>query len=237
MTKSVSRGAIVPRTENTAAGEGTGSGTPARRREVKWADFVISVVLLVVFAAAFGTALQWQAIAGLFPLIATGVGIALSAAFAVSSLLVRGRAQQTDEGPLDAAPAEGLVAQEAQARPAVDTRDSAAEEDADTEDSADSEEGMADQADADHMFFASLSRQDWVVSLAYLAAFFVGLSIFGLYVASAVFTVGYLRFQAKSSWLFSVGYAVVMAAAVYALFGMGLQLPVPEGLFGLDLRS
>ncbi|MGN9793581.1 hypothetical protein ACTMTU_21115 [Streptomyces sp. OZ13] len=54
----------------------------------------------------------------------------------------------------------------------------------------------------------------------------MALYVFGLYVAAAVFTVVYLRFQAKSSWLFSGLYAAVLVAAVHALFGLVLT-PVP----------
>ncbi|MBD0423647.1 tripartite tricarboxylate transporter TctB family protein [Streptomyces sp. NPDC052309] len=213
MTNSVSPGATVTGTgeESDAAEEITGPGAPRRRGGARSADFVIAVALLVIFTAAFVTALQWQAIAGLFPLIATGTGIALSAAFAVSSLLSRERERPSEPGPASTGPAAGQNAEDAEG----------------TED---------DQADADHLFFASLGRQDWTVSLAYFAAFFSGLYVFGLYVASVVFTVVYLRFQARSSWLFSAVYAVVLAAAVYALFGMALELPVPEGLLELTGR-
>lgn len=211
MTNPVSPGATATGTERAAAGA---AATPARRVDGTSADLIIAVALLVVFAAAFVTALQWQAVAGLFPLIATGVGIALTAAFGVSALVRRRR--------------EGQAAPEPVPAPRQDTEAAGVADGA--------EDTVVDQSEADHVFFASLSREDWVVSLGYFAAFFVGLYVCGLYVAAAAFTVVYLRFQARSSWLFSGVYAAVLIAAVYGLFGIALELPVPEGLLGLTLE-
>ncbi|MFD7443653.1 tripartite tricarboxylate transporter TctB family protein [Streptomyces sp. NPDC059909] len=216
MTNPVSPGATATGT-GTESAAAPAAATPARRSDGSSADVIIALALFVVFAAAFVTALQWQAVAGLFPLIATGVGVALSAAFSVSTLVRRGRERRAEPepapGPRQATEATG-----------------------DADDSEDADDTTADQSEADHMFFASLNREDWAVSLGYLAAFFVGLYVCGLYVAAAVFTVLYLRFQAKSSWLFSGVYAAVLVAAVYGLFGLVLKLPLPEGLLGLTFR-
>jgi hypothetical protein len=91
-----------------------------------------------------------------------------------------------------------------------------------------------DQAGSEHAFFASVGLSDWLISLAFFAAFFVALYVLGLYPTAIVFTVVYLRFQAKSSWLFSIVYAAVLTGALYALFEMALKLPVPAGLVGLS---
>jgi hypothetical protein len=185
---------------------------PPASRTVDRSSAAISAVLLVVFVAAFVNARQWQAIVALFPLAVTAIGAVLAAVFLVRSLTGRGsrtarRAPTGDavEPPRGTDPVGAIVEQ--------------AEE--------------ADHADAEQAFYASLGRRDWLVSLGCFAAFFVGLALAGLYVATVVFTIAYLRYQAGASWRLSVIYAVVLATATYGLFGAALQLPVPGGLLDL----
>jgi presenilin-like A22 family membrane protease len=193
-----------PTTVNAAA-----TDRPHRSGPIDWGDVVISAALLVIFIAAFLNAQQWQPIAALFPKVATGIGALLSAAFLVRAVVLRPKTAAAV--PVDESATVDPVA--------------AAQE---------AEELGADQAESERAFFASLSLRDWLVSLAYFAAFFIGLYVLGLYVTAVLFTIVYLRFQARSSWLFSVIYAVVLTAALYGLFGYALQLPVPEGLLGLS---
>lgn len=79
--------------------------------------------------------------------------------------------------------------------------------------------------------FSTADRRTWTVSLAYLGGFFLALFAIGLYPTALLFTVLYLRFQGRGSWLFSTIYAVVLTGVLYAVFGLALQLPVPPGLF------
>jgi hypothetical protein len=94
---------------------------------------------------------------------------------------------------------------------------------------ADNDEDSDD--DIDHIFSAA-SRRDWQTSLGFLAGFFLALFLFGLYPTAAVFTVLYLKYQARSTWRFALIYAAVLTACLYGIFGLGLQLPVPSGIFG-----
>jgi hypothetical protein len=181
---------------------------PERRAAIDWGDVSITVALLLTFVAAFITARQWEAIAALFPQVATGIGAVLSAFFLARALFFP---RSSAETPVQqAATFDPLVA------------------------AAEAEEQGSDQSESERAFFASLSLRDWAVSLAFFGAFFVSLYVLGLYITSVLFTVAYLKLQAKSSWLFSVIYAVVLTAALYGLFGYALQLPVPEGVFGLS---
>jgi xanthine/uracil permease len=183
--------------------------TKPGRAAIDRGDVTISAALLIIFIAAFVNAQQWEAIAALFPKLATGIGAVLSGAFLVRSLV--GKRQTAESTP---------------ERKPETTEPSAA-----TDESA---ELGADQAESERAFFASLSLRDWLVSLACFAAFFISLYALGLYVTSLLFTIGYLKFQARSSSRFSVIYAIVLTAALYGLFGYALKLPVPEGLFGLS---
>jgi Tripartite tricarboxylate transporter TctB family len=198
-----------PTTANAVSADRPQATAERRSGPIDWGDVVISAALLAIFIAAFLNAQQWQPIAALFPKVATGIGAILSAAFLVRSVFFRRRTAP-------AAPVDGAGH--------IDPVTAAQE----------AEELGADQAESERAFFASLDLRDWLVSLAYFAAFFIGLYVLGLYVTAVLFTIAYLRFQARSSWLFSVIYAVVLTAALYGLFGYALQLPVPEGLLGLS---
>lgn len=170
-------------------------------------DIVIACVLVVAFAAAFVTAWQWEAIASYFPLMATGLGIVLCSIFLARCVVVL-RKHGASVPP----------------NPAPDV----------TQDSRDPDDASFDQADSDRAFFASVGVTDWAISLAYFVAFFVSLYVLGLYPTSIIFTVVYLRFQARTSWTLSVIYTAVLTAALYALFEIALKLPVPSGLIGLS---
>jgi hypothetical protein len=79
--------------------------------------------------------------------------------------------------------------------------------------------------------FETASSREWAVALAYIAAFFAALYVLGLYLAAPLFTVIYLRHQAKASWILTIGYATVLFAVLYGAFELVLHLPVPPGLF------
>jgi uncharacterized membrane protein YedE/YeeE len=70
----------------------------------------------------------------------------------------------------------------------------------------------------------------WLRSLAWLAGFFVALYVVGIFVAAPVFTVLYLRFSARASWLLSAVYALVVGVVLYLSFVVFLDLPTPEGI-------
>ncbi|MGY1815121.1 tripartite tricarboxylate transporter TctB family protein [Blastococcus sp. SYSU D00820] len=78
--------------------------------------------------------------------------------------------------------------------------------------------------------FATAGTGAWLRSLAWVAAFFVGLYVVGLLVTAPVFALLYLRFSARTSWLVSGVYAVVTAALLYGVFELALELPTPPGL-------
>jgi presenilin-like A22 family membrane protease len=63
-----------------------------------------------------------------------------------------------------------------------------------------------------------------------VAPFFVLLYLSGLYVTAPVFSLLYLRFAGKRTWIFSVIYAVVTAVLLYVAFELALGVPTPSGL-------
>jgi hypothetical protein len=89
-----------------------------------------------------------------------------------------------------------------------------------------------DEAEGDVEYvFAHAGGRAWAGSLAWVAGFFVGLYVVGLFVAAPLFALAYLRFSVRRSWVFSVAYAAVIFAVLYVAFEVALQLPVPPGLF------
>lgn len=88
-----------------------------------------------------------------------------------------------------------------------------------------------EEAESPDHILTSASGRDWATVLAFVAGFFLLLYVFGLYVASAVFTLVYLRFQARVSWVSIIIYSAVLPASLYLIFNILLQLPVPSGVF------
>jgi hypothetical protein len=163
--------------------------TPAKR-QLSGADLIITAGLLAVFAIAFVTALGWSFNTGVFPLLITGLGIALSLLHIVF-LLVR--------------------------RPVVDLQP----------------HGEDDEIDAMDIEYAfeHAGRAQWCRTLGWVFGFFALLYVAGIFIAAPIFTIAYLRFSARASWLLSVVYAVVVGVVLYATFVIALEIPTPPGLF------
>lgn len=79
--------------------------------------------------------------------------------------------------------------------------------------------------------FAHAGRRAWIEALGWVAAFFVGLYVLGLYITAPLFAASYLWFVAKASWRVSLIYAAVTAVVLYGAFDWLLDQPVPTGLF------
>lgn len=165
------------------------TAAPVRRAPV--ADLLLTVGLLAVFVVAFVTALGWSFNTGVFPLLLTGLGIALSVLHLVV-LLVR--------------------------RPAPDRHPHG-------------EDDEIEAMDVEYAF-EHAGRAMWARTLGWVLGFFVLLYVAGIFVAAPVFTIAYLRFSAKASWVLSVVYAVVVGLVLYAAFVVFLDIPTPPGLFG-----
>ncbi len=69
----------------------------------------------------------------------------------------------------------------------------------------------------------------------WMAGFFASLLTFGFMTTVPIFTVAYLRFEARFSWLVSVSYAVVTVAFSWVVFGTLLHIALPKGVIGSSL--
>jgi hypothetical protein len=78
--------------------------------------------------------------------------------------------------------------------------------------------------------FSTAGRRAWTVSLAWIAAFFVGLYVLGVFVTAPLFALAYLRVTVGSSWRLSVTYAAVVGVLLYVVFELLLTVPTPDGV-------
>lgn len=84
--------------------------------------------------------------------------------------------------------------------------------------------------DAVEYVFRTAGPRRWASALGWVAAFFVLLYVTGLYVTAPVFSLLYLRFAGKRTWIFSGIYAIVIAVVLYVAFELALGVPTPSGL-------
>ena len=91
------------------------------------------------------------------------------------------------------------------------------------------EDGDIESMDVEYVF-EHAGAALWLRSLAWIGGFLVVMYLAGVFVAAPVFTVLYLRFSARASWVLSVVYAVVVGILLYLAFVVFLNLPTPEGL-------
>lgn len=59
---------------------------------------------------------------------------------------------------------------------------------------------------------------------------FALLNVLGMHTTLAVFLLFWLRFVSKYSWKKTAVYAVIMSAAFYLIFSVGLAVPFPRGM-------
>jgi presenilin-like A22 family membrane protease len=90
--------------------------------------------------------------------------------------------------------------------------------------------GAANPDDVEYVFRTAGARR-WASALGWVAEFFVLLYVAGLYVTAPVFSLLYLRFAGKRTWIFSSIYAIVIGVMLYVAFELALGVPTPPGLF------
>jgi MFS family permease len=163
------------------------------------ADLVITVVLVVVFAAALLATTGWMFRTALFPMIVSGTALLLGLSHLATLLLSRSRRHDADE-PESPGPTAIVI--------------------------------EADDADHDADYvFATAGRRAWIGALAWIGAFFLGLYVLGLIIAAPLFSLCYMRFSARWSWLLSIVYALVVLVAIYLAFEGVLTIPIPSAVW------
>lgn len=188
--------------------DGQGSA-PTRRGllpRLLCADLVLGSLVLVVFVLAFLQTGEWSFRTALFPRMVTVAGIALSGLFVLVTVVGVVREHHRADRP----------------DPGTPEQDKGAE-------LLDEDEERDNEME---YVYASAGRGAWAQALGFVALFIGLLWAGGLFVAAGVFSLTYLRFGARRTWLFSVVYAVVMTAVLYVFLGLLLPVSVPEGLFG-----
>ncbi|RZU31003.1 hypothetical protein [Blastococcus saxobsidens] len=87
-----------------------------------------------------------------------------------------------------------------------------------------------DEADeALEYVFETASRVDWLRVLAWAGGFFVAFFLVGAIPSVLAFTVLYLLFEARTSWIVAVGYALVLGGTLFAAQEL-LDILLPGGV-------
>jgi Tripartite tricarboxylate transporter TctB family len=89
----------------------------------------------------------------------------------------------------------------------------------------------ADHPDDVEYVFRTAGAQRWASALGWVTAFFVLLYVAGLYVTAPVFSLLYLRYAGRRTWIFCAIYAIVIGVVLYVAFELALGVPTPPGLF------
>jgi hypothetical protein len=188
--------------------------TRRRVRSETVADLVLTVLLMALFAWGYLEANEWSDRAALFPHLVCGSMFVLSGLqLAVVLLRLRRELKGADTEGSDA-PAHdasghlpaGLVAEPH------------------------GNEDDVNEDDVEYVFQTAGARR-WSAALGWIAAFFVLLYVAGLYITAPLFSLLYLRFAGRRTWLLSVIYAAVVGLVLYLAFEVALSIPTPPGLF------
>lgn len=175
-------------------------------RTVAFGDWIITFSLTAIMVGAYALSLKWPANAAFFPRLLSAVGLVLCL-LNLGVLVWRAFSPQAPTGP-EVRPSHG-------------------------NDGVRLVEGDEDQGNEDefHKIFARADARMWGSVISWIVFFFVGLYTAGLLITLPVFTVLYLRFVAKASWLVCLLYVLGTAGLIYVLFDLVLHLPLPEGIF------
>jgi hypothetical protein len=170
---------------------------------VSAADVVITVVLLVTFALAYGASQQWPFEARFFPQLLAFAGVAFALLKLVSCGVRLHRRQERTRQP---EPAGGV---------------------ADGQTEAESVDGS--QHGPEYVF-GTAGRGAWFAALGWVATFFVLLYVLGVFVTVPLFSLAYLRISGRHGFLAAAVYGAVAGLLVWSVFSKMLQVPMPAGI-------
>lgn len=78
--------------------------------------------------------------------------------------------------------------------------------------------------------FGHATMSMWLHALGWIAAFYVGLWLVGLFVVTPVFSFVYLKLVAKMRWWGALLYAGIAWGLLHLAFGVLLRLRMPQGI-------
>lgn len=165
-------------------------------------DLVITLLLLGMFVVGYLAAQAWPYRAALFPQLLSAAGILLGLLKLV-----------------------GLGLQLRRASPPVDPAPHRRTGDVELV----SEEEEEDQSL--EYVFATAGGRAWAAALVWVAGFFIGLWLLGVFVIVPVFTFSYLLAAGRARWYGAAIYALVTAGILHVAFRELLSIPMPSGIF------
>jgi hypothetical protein len=85
------------------------------------------------------------------------------------------------------------------------------------------------RSSSDRLFVGSLELRRMLSVLLPSAAYLVLILGVGIYVASALFLIGFMRWQGKYGWSRALPLGLGVPLAMFLLFEVGFGLPLPKG--------
>lgn len=182
---------------------------PGQHSVVK-SDLIGAAIAAVIFAVALAMTIEWSDKAAMFPRVITGSGLLFSVACLLGCIVRARRAQ--DPGYSTA------VNQSLEERVHGRVEEASSEPD-----------GDLPPEDVEYVF-ATAGRKAWLSALGWIALFLVLTVLLGLYVASAIFAFVYLRWSGRTTWLFSLAYALILSVCLVLIFRVVTFVPTPLGI-------
>jgi hypothetical protein len=172
-------------------------------------DIVISCFILFVSAGAMALSFTYPpAVSMLLPRLAAGLGIFCAVWMVINKSIAFARDRRD-----------------------TDDVDSSTTVVGTTEETLDLPEAamQVDENDAEYVL-SHTPRKIWLVTLGFVAGFFVLLYLSGLFIAAGTLSLAYLLVVGKKSWTFAVLYTLVFTALLWALMRWVTYIPSPSGI-------
>lgn len=175
-------------------------------------DIVISGIVLIVSVGAMAMSFTYPAaVSVLLPRLAAGLGIFCAFwMIAKNSIEFARHRRDREEDPASTDAFSGTQEE----APSLDVPNVGQE---------------IDENDPEYVL-SHTPRKIWLVTLGFIAGFFILLYLCGLFIAAAALSLTYLLVIGKKSWTFAILYTVVFTALLWALMRWVTYISTPAGI-------
>jgi len=175
-------------------------------------DIVISGIVLIVSVGAMAMSFTYPAaVSVLLPRLAAGLGIFCAIwMIAKNSIEFARHRRDREEDPASTDAFSGTQEE----APSLDVPNVGQE---------------IDENDPEYVL-SHTPRKVWLVTLGFIAGFFILLYLCGLFIAAAALSLTYLLVIGKKSWIFAILYTVVFTALLWALMRWVIYISTPAGI-------
>lgn len=175
-------------------------------------DIVISCFILFVSAGAMALSFTYPpAVSMLLPRLAAGLGVFCAVWMIINKSIAFARDRRESDDVYDSTAAVSSPREETLG---LDLPDAAEE---------------VDENDAEYVL-SHTPRKIWLVTLGFIAGFFILLYLCGLFIAACALSLAYLLVVGKKSWIFAVLYSAAFTALLWAFMRWVTYIPSPSGI-------